>query len=57
LHRRQAVDEYSVSAGSRIFRICQLNNFRLAPTFASSDAASDPSSAFASGFTLWLGWR
>jgi len=57
LHRRQAVDEYSVSTGSCILRICQLNNFRLASTFAISGATSDPSLAFASGFTLWLGWR
>jgi len=57
LHRRQAVDEYSVSAGSCILRIFQLNNFRLASTFAISGATSDPSAAFASGFTLWLGWR
>jgi hypothetical protein len=33
------------------------NNFRLASTFAISGATSDPAAAFASGFTLWLGWR
>ena len=32
--------------------ITQLNNFRLAPSFASSGASSDPSAACASGFTL-----
>lgn len=53
----KAVDEYSISAGSRIFRICQLDNFRLASAFVISGAASDPSWAFAPGFTLWLGWR
>jgi len=57
LHRRQAVDEYSVSTGPCTLRICQLNNFRLASTFAISGATSDPSAAFASGFTLWLGLR
>ncbi len=46
-----------LSAGSRTLRICQLNNLRLASAFAISGATSDPSSAFASGFTLWLGWR
>jgi len=34
-----------------------LNNLRLAAAFAISGAASDPSAAFASGFTFWLGWR
>lgn len=53
----KAVDEYSISAGSRTFRICQLDNFRLASAFVISGAASDPSWAFAPGFTLWLGWR
>ena len=53
----RAVDEYSISAGSRTFRICQLDNFRLASAFVISGAASDPSRAFAPGFTLWLGWR
>ena len=53
----KAADEYSLSAGSRNLRICQLNNFRLASALVSSGAASDPSRAFAPGFTLWLGWR
>jgi hypothetical protein len=35
----------------------QLNNFRLAPSFVSSGASSDPSAACASGFTLCPGWR
>jgi len=35
--------------------IIQLNNFRLAPSFASSGASSDPSAACASGFTLCPG--
>ncbi len=52
-----AADEYSLTAGSRTLRICQLNNFRLASALVSSGAASDPSRAFAPGFTLWLGWR
>ena len=50
-------DEYSLSAGSRTLRICQLNNFRLSSALVSSGAASNPSRAFAPGFTLWLGWR
>ena len=33
------------------------NNLRLAAAFAISGATSDPSAAFASGFTLWLGCR
>jgi hypothetical protein len=37
--------------------IIQLNNFRLAPSFASSGASSDPSAACASGFTLCPGRR
>ena len=39
-------------ASSGIF---QLNNFRLAPSFVSSGASSDPSAACASGFTLCPG--
>jgi hypothetical protein len=53
----KAADEYSLSAGSRTLRICQLNYFRLASALVSSGAASDPSRAFAPGFTLWLGRR
>jgi hypothetical protein len=50
-----AADEYSLSAGSRTLRIYQLNNFRLSSALVSSGAASNPSRAFAPGFTLWLG--
>jgi hypothetical protein len=57
LHRRQADDEYSLATGSRTFRICLFYNLRLASAFASLGAASDPSRAFAPGFTLWLGRR
>ncbi len=53
-----AVDEYSVF--HRLLHLPESpssNNFRLAPSFASSGASSDPSQACARGFTLCPGWR